>query len=655
MPTLNIEGLGSVSVGDDFLKLSPEDQHNTVDEIFASAKQSMGGAPKVDDTSPAAMAAKPHPPTYLGESGEALNKAQLEQLYARKAPDESIGSAFANALQPNTPLGLSPETKAQIPTKEGVAIAQGIAIPADAATRGVGAVVAAGGQALKQGAEAFGMSPTWAQRLENEAVNLAGSEGVRAGMQPSPGALAPKGLSAIAPELAGPTEGQAVAAAGQRIGVDVPKAAASDTTAVQQLGKVVTNIPIAGTPLRKASEKAIGKLDEAAKNVEQGYGGASVPAAGEAARDSLTEYVSGTTKARQQKLYDKVDELVDPNMTVSLPATSRMASLISGERTAGALKPSGAVGMVQDALSRPEGLTYQGIKKLRTSVGEMLDGHSPLPAETSQAELKRIYGSLTQDLGNTIKASGNQEALNAFGRANTYTRLVSDRRQNLMRVLGAKNDEGIISRLMAAAGSTSTADTKLLQQVRHSIDPETADGIASAVVSKLGRGPDGVFSPDRFVPAWGKITPPAKSILFKSTGKGELARALDDIATVSTRFKQLQKFANPSGTGQTVTGYAELHGMFVAPLTTLSVITSGRVVSHLLARPATATATANWAKSYMAVMQTKSAAALNAYRRNASILATTIGNELGTLQVIPRLTMELQGATPSQAQPDQGH
>ncbi len=278
-------------------------------------------------------------------------------------------------------------------------------------------------------------------------------------MRPSPGAFVPAGYSVPAAERVA-TPGQQVAAAGQRIGVDVPKAAASDTTAVQQLGKVITNIPVAGTPLRKASERAIGQLGQAATDVQKGYGDASVPEAGAAARDSLTNYISGTTRAKQGELYDKVDALVDPDLKVPLPATTKIAGAINADRTAGALKPSGAVNMVQEALSRPDGLTYQDIKKLRTSVGETLDGHSPLPAETSQAELKRIYGSLTDDLGNTIKTSGDQKAYVAWRRANTYTRLVSDRREKLMSVLGAKNDEGIISRIEAAAGSNSRGEPR---------------------------------------------------------------------------------------------------------------------------------------------------------------------------------------------------
>lgn len=38
MPTINIEGMGSVQVGDEFLRLSPDQQHSTVDEITSSLR-----------------------------------------------------------------------------------------------------------------------------------------------------------------------------------------------------------------------------------------------------------------------------------------------------------------------------------------------------------------------------------------------------------------------------------------------------------------------------------------------------------------------------------------------------------------------------------------------------------------------------------------
>lgn len=53
MPTLNIQGVGSVQVGPEFLKLSPEDQHKTVDEIAGSIQGKSPAAPTAQ-ASPAA-------------------------------------------------------------------------------------------------------------------------------------------------------------------------------------------------------------------------------------------------------------------------------------------------------------------------------------------------------------------------------------------------------------------------------------------------------------------------------------------------------------------------------------------------------------------------------------------------------------------------
>lgn len=51
MPTLNIDGVGKVKVGDEFLKLSPEEQNRTVEEIVASMKPATAPTPEPDRAS----------------------------------------------------------------------------------------------------------------------------------------------------------------------------------------------------------------------------------------------------------------------------------------------------------------------------------------------------------------------------------------------------------------------------------------------------------------------------------------------------------------------------------------------------------------------------------------------------------------------------
>jgi hypothetical protein len=461
-------------------------------------------------------------------------------------------------------------------------------------------------------------------------------------------------IPAAAPTPKPLTEGQMVSEAGKRIGVDLPRAVTSDSMGTQWAGKIASNIPFSGTPLRKASEAAIRGLDDAATRTQAEYGIGNVSTSGAAVREGITDYIKGTVADRKEILYNKVGELVDPTKSRTLTNTADIASEIMLKREGAAITaPSEAVKRVQEALERPGGLTYEGTKNLRTYIGEMLDGRSPLPADMSQGELKRIYGALSADLRAVAEVAGGDKALRAFERANKYAQLSSDRSEKLASILGAKSDEGIFDRMTAMAGSSSRANINLLRAARKSVDAASWDEYASGVISKLGRDAEGNFSPDRFVTAYGKLTPEAKSVLFKSTGRADAAQALDDIAVVSSRMKSLNKFANPSGTGQTVAGVGELHGMLYAPLSTLGSIVSGRVLSHILSKPQTVRATANWVKAAERQAVKPSAVNIASYRQASKALAIATGRELGRLDLSPQFLRQLNGAMPSAAEDQQ--
>ncbi len=177
-----------------------------------------------------------------------------------------------------------------------------------------------------------------------------------------------------------------------------------------------------------------------------------------------------------------------------------------------------------------------------------------------------------------------------------------------------------------------------MQQARKASDPAAWDGVSSAVVSKLGRNPKtGEFSPDRFLTSWGKISPAAKSVMFKSTGKTNLAKSLDDIAITSKAFSRLQSYANTSKTGASIATIGAITGAVAAPFTTLAAALGGRTMAHLLAKPATAQAIATYSR---AVLSRPQMAALA-----AKPLAIAISNELNIDDptVISRIVRELSG------------
>jgi hypothetical protein len=440
-------------------------------------------------------------------------------------------------------------------------------------------------------------------------------------LSPGLAAGAPTARAAVAAAPA-MRQGQEVVAAGNRIGVDIPRAVATDSMAVQRVAGAVRNIPIAGDPLIAASGKTVQQLGERAADVASGYGGGTVAGSGDAAKAAINRYVTGTTKERASKLYDAVDELVDNNVLAPLTRTQQTVARLLARRGEAALPPGGAIDQLNEALSRP-GMTYQGLKTLRTNVGEDVS-RSILPQGMSQGDLKQIYSALSDDLKGAVAIAGGPKASSAFARANKYYDLVSSRRESLAKIVGTTGDapaERVFDRLVAMASGTSRADISGLMQARKSIGADDWNEFVSGVVSQMGRSPaargapeslQGVdFSPERFLTAYNKLSDAGRNVLFKSGGKSELASSLRDIAVVSSKFRELQKFSNPSGTAQNTIGAATgasavtpmLMGDFMTPLAVVGSVVGGRVLASALARPATAAAIADWSKKYEAAVR----------------------------------------------------
>lgn len=440
------------------------------------------------------------------------------------------------------------------------------------------------------------------------------------------------GSSGAARAVAEPArrEGMEAAQAAQRLGVELPRAAASDSVAVQQTGKVLSNVPIGGTPLRKASERAIGQLDEAATRAQGQMGSGNAAAAGGAARQGITDFAKNTIGGAVKARYDAVDDLVQPNVLTRLENTAKVATDILANRSNSKIRGnSRAVEMVRDALNAADGLNYQGVKGLRTSVGELLDDPQRLAnSGVSQTELKRIYGALTDDLKNSVSRAGGEKASAAFETANSFAARAAKEREALDSILGTNlSDERVFDRISAMAGSNARADQVGLRRVRAAVSNETWDEIGSAVISRLGRSPDGQFSPDRFLTGYGRLSQEGKSALFG--GKKELASALDDIATVSRRFKQLNQFANPSGTGQTIIGGSYLPGLYLEPMSVIGSVAGSRVISSMLAKPTSARALAAYARAYERQATKPNKVTSQALTNAARAVAAFVGNETG--------------------------
>lgn len=423
----------------------------------------------------------------------------------------------------------------------------------------------------------------------------------------------------------------------------VPLAVASDAKAVQTVAGGLGTLPVVGGPLQKAAQEMTSQLGKATDEVAAQFGGgaaASPFSAGSAAKDALTDWIKRGYRVATEEGYQELDKLIRQDTRIPLTNTQRVANELTDlDRISASTDGQRVIALVEEAITRPEGLNYRGLKELRTRVGERLFGDIAPEAGTSARALDRIYAALSEDLRAVVRRGGieksgssGRKALEAFEQANRKAAEIAEKRKLLKRIVGAEADapaERVFDRLIQMAGPKGNADINRLVEAQRVIGPESWGEVASAVIARLGRDRDGNFSPARFLTDYGKLSESGKDILFG--GHVGLKEALEDIATVSKKFEAtLSKYGNPSGTGRAVATFGGIGTAIASPFHALASAIGGWTLAKLLARPATAKQVATYAKARLAVLgnpTTQRLQALNAAERalSASIARLNAG------------------------------
>ena len=457
-----------------------------------------------------------------------------------------------------------------------------------------------------------------------------------------PGQIAGQPIAAAAEKSVAKEIPNTVLDAAKKIEVPIPRFIAGSRME-QGVGAGLQNIPGAGDKIAEAAEKTVQALGAAAGKVSQDYGTGSPAVAGSFAKDALAEWLGSGSQKAASRVYDAVDNLVNHEISTPLTATAQTAQSILTRRAEAKIPgKSAAVETVLDAVTAPGGMPYKGLKDLRSFLGEMTP--EELVSQGFKAgEVKQLYGALSSDLRNNIAASGGEKAVAAFDKATRIFDSISTVRKDLSRVLGAKGDaapEAVFSRLMAMAGSKSSADIARLTQARKVMGGDAWNEVASAAVSKMGRDATGDFSVQRFLTAYGNLSPSGRLKLFQSSGKDDLGQSLENIYVVSKAIEdKLKQFANPSGTARSLVSTGMVVDIIRSPIKVLSTLIGGNRLAKILSEPVTARATADWARAYKEAITAPSANASRKTRMAAEKLADLIvardgGNKTAVLSAL---------------------
>lgn len=548
----------------------------------------------------------------------------LPERIARSAGEATAGAVFA-------PMAI-PEAATGVAATEPMAVKVARTLAGDRAaisTPGRAAATAIAGAGSGAGSQFGGefaldsMSPEFRREHPEMATLIAQGATLTGGGIGGLAAKAPPYLGgSITQDIIGSAERDRLIAAGNRLGVDIPRYMVSSPL-LQRMGQVGKAVPWAGTPLEQAPGRMFGQMGEAAER-EAGAIGSADPTGRTAG-----EVIGGTPGSRpgqtpitppsgmrgwtkrisqdwvNQGYNDVTQALSNPNVPTILNDTRQRGLDIYRARTGQRLQDEtgSAVRYVTRALMDPNGMTFDQIKGLRTRVGQMLDDPSLLPQDADPVEMKNIYHGLSTDLRTAAFNAGGNRGLAAFDAANQRAAAVAQTREQLVKFLGGPagdaTDEKVFGALKTAAGTTKSGDLARLNLAKQYVLPGEWDEMASSLLAGMGRDKEDNFSPARYLSDYGNFSPGGKDALFGANGPTR--QALDDLSLTSSRAKELYgKYENVSKTGHVIGGIEALKMIAHEPLHALPMLFGARLAANALARPATAGALSNFARTHLA-------------------------------------------------------
>ena len=559
-----------------------------------------------------------------GTFGEEAGKRYEERLAFEKArqaaakeqyPGTSIASDVGGSL-------LNPITKI-------------IPAPAAGKTFLQNAVAAAKPSAVLGGIQGSGEGDTWTEKAINAAkgVGIGGAAGgVLSGLfgKIMPGPAAPSGTPSAA-DIVAATERLSSRGAP----LQVPKIVASNDPLLETLGGLAKGLPGVGTPLTKSAEKTTEQIGTKIGELSQGQNRLF---SGETAKDALTDWIGPRSKKIVSDAYDKVDNLLTNPAMQPLDATRKVAQSVQDEmnKVQKVLGNDPAVNLLMNAITDPNGLSYQGIKGLRTRIGQMLDDPSEIYKDAAPS-LRQLYGGLTEDLKTVIEKSGGSRAVKEFEKANALNGEIQRQREALVAITGAKetskSGDVIFDRLLKMAGSSGNTDIPTLILARNAMTPQEWQSVSRGIIDNLSiNKTTNAFDPASLFRQYAKLSNEGKNILFgpASASTYGVRHAMDDLATVGTRLDRLKSISSKQDPGtRNLLSAGELIALAFHPIKVITGGMSGRAFSSAMAQPATAQSVANWAKAYAVLGSKPSSDTAKAFVRSTQNLATEIGGKYG--------------------------
>ncbi|WP_299942111.1 hypothetical protein [uncultured Microbulbifer sp.] len=271
-------------------------------------------------------------------------------------------------------------------------------------------------------------------------------------------------------------------------------------------------------------------------------------------------------QAKSAKLWSRVDDQIGRDTAVELDNTKSVLSRLVRDDEFGEVLNNSQLTKIRRILEDADIVDYQTLKELRSTIGRRISSND-LISDIPRAELKQLYGAITEDIKAAAGAAGPQGLAN-FNRANNFTRSGHARLDGFVeRIVKKAKVEEIFSAVTKGGEGAAT-----INSFKRSLTKEEWNVVVSNVVRQMGKANDGqqgwegeIFSVNKFLTDWNRLGP-AKRALFSGTeALNRYGQNLDKIARQVEKMKFSQReAANPSGTGQFAANIGTMAGIPIA-------------------------------------------------------------------------------------------
>ena len=261
-------------------------------------------------------------------------------------------------------------------------------------------------------------------------------------------------------------------------------------------------------------------------------------------------------QAKSGALWDKMDDFIPKKSQISVKNTREtLDELVRGDAF-GRILDNKQLADVKVVLDDVDGVVdYETLKTLRSTIGRKL-GSNDLISDIPRAELKRLYGSLSEDMKVAASDAGG-DALKSFNRANKFTKAGHDRLDDFIERVSKKVNLDQVFNAVVKGGEGS----QTINAFKRSLKPDEWDVVTSNVIRRLGKATPGAqdalgdaFSLNKFLTDWNKLGSSKKALFSGSDKLNRMGSDLDSIAKTAERVKSASsELAGQSGTAQLAT------------------------------------------------------------------------------------------------------